>query len=72
MLLEGISVCQNIRVKKMESSQSHESNLIRLLNAAFKVIAELSEVEPDSMEERRLILQRDNILYEFDRLGRQP
>lgn len=48
-------------------TQSHESNLVRLLNAAFKVIAELSEVEPDSMEERRLILQRDNIIYAMER-----
>ncbi len=46
----------------MEKSMKY----LDLVNAALKACSELSEVEPDSMEETRLKLRLDNIRYELD------
>ena len=39
----------------------------RLTNAALRAVAELSEAEPDSIEELRLKLRLDNIRFAMER-----
>jgi tartrate dehydratase alpha subunit/fumarate hydratase class I-like protein len=46
---------------------TEQDTTTRLTNAALRAVAELSEAEPDSMDELRLKLRLDNIRFAMER-----